>query len=32
MQDNPEIEITIAGQGDERGNQKYNLALGQRRV
>ena len=32
MQDNPEIEITIAGHADERGTREYNLALGQRRA
>ena len=32
MQDNPEIEITIAGHADERGTRVYNLALGQRRA
>ena len=32
MQDNPEIQITIAGHADERGTREYNLALGQRRA
>ena len=32
MQDNPEIEITIAGHADERGTREYNLALGERRA
>ena len=32
MQDNPAIDITIAGHADERGTREYNLALGQRRA
>ena len=32
LNDNPDLDVVLAGHADERGTREYNLALGQRRA